>query len=112
MSGNSVSARLISFSDFAPKLGEYSLLMSELPGHGVQTIGVLLLDPATDTLRVRLRRDWETVSSEEDAEVLRELEDDLLMQAGEQGGRAVLDRLENTASQSLRVTDREPVSVR
>lgn len=107
-----MSARLISFSDFAPKQGEYSLLLSDLPGQDVQTIGVLLLDPGTDTLRVRLRRDWSTLASDEDAEVLEELEDDLLAKASQSGGAAVLEHLETIASQSIRVSDREAVTVR
>src|SRR5579875_1494364 len=107
-----MSARVVSFSDFAPKRGEFSLLLSDLPGHGVQTIGVLLLDPSTDTLHVRLRRDWTSVAEEEDIEVLAELEDDLLTQARERGGRAVLEYLETNASQSLRITDREQIAVR
>jgi SOS-response transcriptional repressor LexA len=107
-----VSARVIRFSDYAPKPGTYSLLLSELPGHGLQTIGVLLLDPANDTLYVRLRRDWEAVAGEEDAEVLAEIEDDLLMQSRERGGTAVFEYLQNVASQSLRVTDRDAVTVR
>jgi len=75
-------------------------------------VGVLLLDASSDTLHVRLRRDWERLASEEDAEVLAELEDDLLLQARDQGGRSVLDRLEQETSNVLRVTDREPLSVR
>ncbi|HEY7211832.1 MAG TPA: S24 family peptidase [Bryobacteraceae bacterium] len=107
-----MSARVLRFADYAPKRGEYSLLVSELPEHGVQTLGVLLLDPATDTLHIRLRRDWHAVANDEDIEVLAELNDDLEALAREQGGKAVLDRLENEASQSLRVTDREAVTVR
>jgi phage repressor protein C with HTH and peptisase S24 domain len=105
-------ARILSFPDVAPKEGEYSLIVSALPGRGEQTIGVLLLDAASDTLHVRLRRDWERLASEEDAEVLAELEDDLLLQAQDQGGKAVLERLEQETSNSLRVTDREALSVR
>ena len=105
-------ARLLRFSDFAPKPGQYSLLVSELPGHGLQTIGVLLLDPATDTLYIRLRRDWGSVGAEEDVEVLAELHDDLASLAQARGGMAVLEHLENEASLSLRVTDREAVTVR
>jgi len=107
-----MSARVIRFSDYAPKQGEYSLLVSQLPGHGTQTIGVLLLDPATDTLYVRLRRDWEAIAEEEDAEVLAELEDDLNSLARDDGGAAVLERLEDWASFAIRVTDREAVTVR
>jgi len=104
--------RVISFSDFAPKAGQFSLLVSRVPGQGGQTVGVLLLDPKSDMLYVRLRRDWERVASEEDAEVLSALEDDLVMQARERGGTAVLENLENVASNAVRVTDREAVSVR
>ena len=107
-----MSARVISFSDFAPKPGEFSLLVCHLPGGSAQTIGVVLLDPKTDTLYVRLRRDWEAIASDEDAEVLEELEDDLLFQSREQGGTAVLEHMEKVASNAIRITDREQVSVR
>jgi len=98
--------------DFAPQPAEFSVVSAELPGGSAQPIGVMLLDPQTDRLYVRLRRDWETLASEEDAEVLAELEDDLLVQARERGGTAVLERLEDTASHSIRVSDREAVTVR
>jgi phage repressor protein C with HTH and peptisase S24 domain len=107
-----MAARVISFSSYAPKQGQYSLLLCDLPGRGVQTIGVLLLDPATDLLHVRLRRDWDHVATDEDAEVLGEMEDDLLAQSRERGGQAVLEHLESVASQSVRITDREAVTVR
>ena len=106
-----ISPRVVSFSSYAPKSAEYSLLVCDLPGRGVQTIGVLLLDPASDTLYLRLRRDWETVASGEDAEVLAALEDDLSLQSRDRGGAAVLDFLETVASQSVRVTNREAVTV-
>jgi len=99
-------ARVLDIRDLAPKRAQYSLLVSALPGRGVETIGVLLLDPATDTLRIRLRRDWERLAAEEDAEVLAELEDDLTAQADGSGGAAVLERLESEASLAIRVTDR------
>jgi phage repressor protein C with HTH and peptisase S24 domain len=105
-------ARVLSFRDVAPKEGEYSLILSSLPGRGEQTVGVFLLDAASDTLHMRLRRDWEKVASEEDAEVLAELEDDWLLEARDKGGKSLLERLEQDASQSLRVTDRAAVSVR
>jgi phage repressor protein C with HTH and peptisase S24 domain len=105
-------ARVLSFRDLAPKEGAYSLILSALPGRGEQTLGVLLLDAQSDTLHVRLRRDWERLATEEDVEVLVELEDDLLLQAQEQGGKSVLERLEKDSSLTWRVTDRETVSVR
>ena len=107
-----MSARVLRFGDYAPQAAQYSLLSADLPERGVQTIGVLLLDSATDTLHVRLRRDWELIASEEDAEVLAALEDDLLFKAVESGGLALLERLEDWASTSLRLSDRQAVKVR
>lgn len=105
-------AQVLSFRDSALKTGEFSLLEAALPGRAVSPIGILLLDPGTDTLYVRLRRDWETLATPEDAEVLAELEDDLLAKAREGGGAAVVEHLESALSTSLRVTDRQAVSVR
>jgi phage repressor protein C with HTH and peptisase S24 domain len=107
-----VGAGVVSFRDYAQKQGEFALLEAALPGRGVEPIGVLLLDPQTDTLYIRLRRDWGSVASEEDAEVLGELEDDLQMKAREGGGAAVLEYLEEALSQAIRVSEREAVSVR
>lgn len=107
-----MSARVLRFSDYAPKPGEFSLLLGELPGHGLEAIGVLLLDPASDTLYVRLRRDWETIATEEDAEVMAELEESLSTWAHDLGAHAVFEKLENELSVSVRITDREAVTVR
>lgn len=107
-----MSARLISFSDYATRQGQFSLLEAALPGRPAETIGVLLLDPETDTLYIRLRRDWEVFASEEDTEVLRELEDDLAGKARESGAAAVIENLESSMSQSVRISDRETIDVR
>jgi phage repressor protein C with HTH and peptisase S24 domain len=107
-----MSARVLRFSDYAPKRAEYTLLTADMPGHAAEAIGVLLLDPETDALYVRLRRDWEAVASDEDSEVLAELEDDLLHKAREMGGAKVLEFLEEHASTGLRVSDREQVTTR
>ncbi len=105
-------ATVLRFSDYAPRQGQFSLLLSELPGHGLNTIGVLLLDPSTDNLYLRLRRDLHLIAEEEDIEVLTELGDDLASWARERGGKAVLEQLEREASQAIRVSDREFVMVR
>lgn len=105
-------ARVLRFSDYTPKPGEFSLLLCELPGHGQETIGVLLLDPASDTLYIRLRRDWESIANEEDAEVMAELEESLSAWAHDLGAQAVFEKLENDLSVSVRITDREAVTVR
>jgi SOS-response transcriptional repressor LexA len=107
-----MSTRVVSIREFTPRIGQYSLLVSELPGRGMQTLGVLLLDAENDELHVRLRRDWSALASEEDAEVLAELEEDLNLQAREEGGAVVLERLMDWASGVIRVTEREAVTVR
>lgn len=105
-------AQVFRFSDYTPKQGEYSLLVSDLPKRGTNTLGVLLLDPATDALYVRLRRDLHAVADEDDIEVLAELGDDLESEARRRGGAAVLAHLEQEASLAIRITDREAVTVR
>ena len=107
-----MAGRLLRFSDYAPKEGQYLLLVCDLPGRGEKTIGVMLLDPAENRLYVRLRRDWQAIGEEEDVEVLAELGDDLQAQADEIGAAAVLDRLEQDASLALRVSEREAVTIR
>lgn len=106
-----MSARVLSFDRYARKPGRYSLLLCELPGQRPETVGVLLLDESTDQLHLRLRRDWEEFASDEDREVLAEIEDDLLADARIRGARAVFDWLQGNASDTVRVSDAEAVEV-
>jgi phage repressor protein C with HTH and peptisase S24 domain len=88
----------------------YSLLMVDLPGQESITAGVLLEDPATDRVHIRLRRDWQCIDPDE-AEVLAFLEDDLLAQAAEVGAAKFFARLEDTLSNTIRVSDRRETMV-
>jgi SOS-response transcriptional repressor LexA len=88
----------------------YMILSLELPGTGRINAGVLLEDPSTDRLWVRLRRDWEEFMPEE-AEVLAAMEYDLLAKAHEMGATQLLGYLEDTLSNTLLVTDRRDVVV-
>lgn len=72
--------------------------------------GVLLEDPATDRLWIRLRRDWDHIAGEE-AEVLSELEADLETKAAEFGAARLLATFEQTLSNLLRITDRQETLV-
>jgi len=90
--------------------GRYAILEAELPGEGPTAIGILLQDPATDRLYVRLRRDFDEIAGE-DAEVFEALKDDLEVKAAEMGAERLLAWLEETASNTVRVTDRESVLV-
>jgi SOS-response transcriptional repressor LexA len=88
----------------------YSLLLVELPGREIMTAGVLLEDPATDRVYIRLRRDWARIEPDE-AEVLSFLEDDLLAQAADEGAAKFFARLEDTLSNTIRVSGRREVMV-
>jgi SOS-response transcriptional repressor LexA len=88
----------------------YSLLVVELPGQEIITAGVLLEDPATDRVHIRLRRDWERIDPDE-AEVLAFLEDDLVARADEEGAAKFFARLEDTLSNTVRVSDRRETIV-
>jgi SOS-response transcriptional repressor LexA len=86
----------------------FSILMMELPGGEPVNAGVLLEDPSTDRLYVRLRRDWDQIAPQE-AEVFQALEDGLRSVAAETGAVRFLDHLEDRLSNTVRVSDREPV---
>lgn len=83
-------------------------LQVALPGRPPENAGVLLLDPETDALYLKLRRDWEQFAGEEE-DVLALLEEDLRGKAKEMGGERVLEWLEENLSNLLRITAREQV---
>lgn len=88
----------------------YMILTLELPDAGRMNAGVLLEDPSTDRLWVRLRRDWVEFAPEE-AEVLAAIEYDLTSKAQEIGATQLLGYLEDTLSNTLQVSDRREVVV-
>ena len=90
--------------------GRYAVLEAEFPGAETTAIGILLEDPSTDRLLVRLRRDWDEIAGE-DAEVFELLEDDLRAKAEEMGAERLFAYLEDTLSNTLRITDRQSVLV-
>ena len=79
-------------------------------GGSRETAGVLLVDPETDGLHCRFRRDL-TELSPEDADILEELADDLEGKAREWGATRLLEWLEDRASGFFQVSDRETVEV-
>ena len=95
----------------AGKRGVFALLQAALPGQPLHEIGVLLEDPATDRLHIRMRTDYSGIASPEDAEVLQALEHDLQTRAAETGAEACLQWMEDTLSNVLRVSERREVSV-
>ena len=92
------------------QLAQLSILELELPGELPVNAGVLLEDPASDRLLVRMRRDWERIAPAE-AEVLSALEEDFAARSREMGAARLVDQLEDTLSNTLRVSDRRQVVV-
>jgi phage repressor protein C with HTH and peptisase S24 domain len=88
----------------------YSLLTVDLPGGDEAIAGVLLEDPASDQLHVRLRRDWDVVAPGE-ADVLSALENDLAAKTRESGAAALLAYLEDSLSNALRIGERREILV-
>jgi phage repressor protein C with HTH and peptisase S24 domain len=101
----------MSSAALSTQLGKYSILQAELPGHGLVNLGVVLQDPGTDSLRLRLRRDMELLVDGEDLEVFRALADDISGKSAELGSEKLFEYLEDTLSGTLRITARESVLV-
>jgi SOS-response transcriptional repressor LexA len=91
-------------------IGRYAVLSVAPAGEPERPAGVLLEDPESDRLYLRLRRDWDEIAPEE-ADVLEELASDLESKATEMGAAGLLDWLERNASNFIRVTGREQVLV-
>jgi hypothetical protein len=89
----------------------FYVLQAEFPGGDLNPIGLLLEDPISNQLHVRLRRDLQTLAGEEDAEVLLALAQDLQGKATELGAAALLRSLEDSLSNAIQITDRQPVQV-
>ena len=85
------------------QLARLSVLLLEMPGDAPVTAGVLLEDPASNQLYLRLRRDWDVVAPSE-ATVLSELESDLAAKAHELGAARVLNQLQDTLSNTLTIS--------
>lgn len=87
------------------------VLSVDLPGQGSIPAGVILHDTAANGLHVRLRRDWEVIADEEDTEVLAELADDLENKAAEFGAAKFLRTLEDSLSNTVRISEPRDVLV-
>jgi len=87
------------------------ILSAEFPGGEEFNIGVLLEDPSTDRLYVRLRRDWDAIAPDDSYEYLEALEADLRQKGVEMGAGEFLGHLTSQLSNVLRISDPERVAV-
>lgn len=91
--------------------GEYSVLEVALPGRSPEPAGVILVDPSTGELGLRMRRDWDQIASEDEIDVLELIEDDLRGKASEMGAQGFLAWLEDCLSNLIRISDRRSVII-
>lgn len=88
----------------------WSLLELARPGAKAVPLGILLVDDAGDmTLRLRGAAAFDDLEEEQN-DILDFLESDLLGKARENGGHALLDSLEDTLSDFLRIGERTAVA--
>jgi len=91
--------------------GTYVLLEATLPQLPPRPIGVILLDPAGDRGWVRFCSDFDNWAEPEEAEVLALLENDMRARLAESGAEAFLRSLEDSFSNTLRVSERQTIPV-
>lgn len=91
--------------------GTYVLLEAALPGRPPCPIGVLLIDLDSGRHWFRMRPEFARIAEPEDAEVLEGVEEYIRQGLAESGAENFLSTLEDTLSNSLRVSPRETVAV-
>lgn len=92
------------------KRGQWTLLLLRPPGEQPIPGGVLLVDPTSDRLFVRLRTDLVEIDPDV-ALVWDELESDLIQKAAEMGGMNVMRWLEQEASNTILTGDKQEVQM-
>ena len=90
---------------------EYVVLQLVVPFRDVENVGILLLNCATGALYWRLRCDWDQLADSDDVEILKLLDEDFRSAVASLGGRKFLASLENSLSNTLRVSDRRRTAV-
>jgi phage repressor protein C with HTH and peptisase S24 domain len=95
------------------RMCQFSILSVAVPGQAIVPAGILLFDPAERELRFKLRDDWDSLNTidEFDQDYLYSLAGDFEVRLRETGAEAFLASLEDTLSNMLRLSDREPVAV-
>jgi SOS-response transcriptional repressor LexA len=91
--------------------GTYVLLDAVLPARPPCPVGVLLIDLDTGRPWFRMRRDFARIADPEDAEVFAGLEDHIRLCLADSGAETFLRSLEDTLSNTLRVSQRQAVAV-
>jgi hypothetical protein len=89
---------------------EFSILSLAHAGGDIVPIGILLLNG--QELVIRCRQDWDNVADADDLELLTALAEDLVQRGRELGAVKLLDYLEDTLSNWLRISDRQRIETK
>jgi|SRR5947209_15172683 len=85
---------------------EFSVVSFVRPGDGEIAIGILVFDRTLQQLRARFRNDWNNIADTDDIEVLSAIAEELIQVGRGSGAEDLLNYLEDTCSNSVRVTPR------
>jgi phage repressor protein C with HTH and peptisase S24 domain len=91
--------------------GEYLLVELALPDAPLRNIGVLLRDSVTGEVYSKIRGHWDDIPDAGEAELLEALDQDFEAKIREMGGDEFLRQLEDSLSNSLRLSERTAVAV-
>src|SRR5579863_9958094 len=91
----------------------YSVLSVAVPGGDLTPIGILMQDSTRETLHLRLRRDWDRLVDQDDADVLQALAADLAgkADAADLGTEGLFRYLEDNLSNVDQIGDRQETLV-
>jgi SOS-response transcriptional repressor LexA len=91
-------------------LARLYIVKLEMPGSSPVNAGVLLENPASNSLFFRFRRDWDLIAPTE-ADVLSLLESDLSAKTQDLGAAQIMDRLQDTLSNTLTLSEPREVMI-
>ena len=95
--------------DTGARIGDWLVLYIQFPGRKLEPAGILLLDPETDDLFIKL---GDLSHGDEEIEQIWELlPDDILQQSRELGGEQVLSSFERTWSNTFQIGNRQKISI-
>lgn len=95
--------------------GKFALFQIALPmkaeERAEETSGVMVWDESTGEAALRFRRDFHLIADEDELEVMIQLEQDLESKLNEMGLHPFLDWAQSTLSNSLLLSEPEPVTI-
>jgi SOS-response transcriptional repressor LexA len=102
----SISGRPVSISG---RPGAYAILEAALPGREPRNIGIVLIDSTSGRGWLKLRGEYNDIADPDDTEIFAALEEDLRARMTDDGAETLLQWMEDTLSNVLRIGERREV---